>query len=91
MAHTVHPNALGWFDVVSGDSGRPYRVTPLGGAVASCDCQAGIHGRACKHVAAVRAFAAKALMAARMAELDSLFAPAVSSPEATVEFLMEDE
>lgn len=51
----------GHFIVTSGRSGSMYRVTPLGGDRADCTCEAGRHGRACSHVAAVRAHAADVL------------------------------
>ncbi len=55
----VTPNPNGYFEVRSADSGKTYLVTPLGGDRADCTCAAGRNGRACKHVAAVKAHAAE--------------------------------
>jgi hypothetical protein len=53
VPHEVEPNEGGWYDVKSGNSGKTYRVTPVGGDKATCDCEAGKHDRLCSHVKAV--------------------------------------
>ena len=57
MTHTVVPDEHGFFLVTSGNSGRAYRVVPLLGGGALCECEGFRHRGACSHVAAVEAFA----------------------------------
>lgn len=56
--HQVEPNAGGWFDVTSGNSGEVYRVTPKTPTYAECECIGFKKSPApCSHVRAVWEFA----------------------------------
>src|SRR5882672_4694016 len=53
--HTVTPNEAGlFFEVVSGRSGKHYKVLPMGG---TCECEAYKNRLTCSHLDAVNEFA----------------------------------
>lgn len=61
--HTVTADPQGFFSVLSGNSGKTYRVTPLGGPAALCECEAFRFRGECSHIEAVWAFADETLKA----------------------------
>ena len=64
QAHTVTADPAGFFSVLSGNSGKTYRVYPHGGDLATCDCPGYHYAHHCSHVDAVREFAAEVLTGA---------------------------
>ena len=66
--HTVTANEAGHYDVVSGNSGKTYRVWPHGGDLATCECPGFNYNHHCSHVDAVRASAAQVLTAQAWSE-----------------------
>lgn len=62
MEHMVTANPAGYFEVLSGRSGRIYRVTPFDLGTAMCECpHFRFRSEPCSHIEAVKTFAANVL------------------------------
>lgn len=68
--HKVTPHENGYFEVLSGNSGETYRVTPwASGGSANCQCMSFRRRAACSHIEAVKQWAANRAISVEQAHL----------------------